>query len=127
MNLSASLQAKFEEMSIAEKIAILLMQLGEDVTSVLFSNMSIDTITEISKYIAGHRSVEKSLALAVLEEFYAIFQSGQFITSGGLEYARELLYKTLGPEEAKKVLEKLTRSMQDTQNFAYLSKIKPQQ
>ncbi|MDQ1264761.1 MAG: flagellar motor switch protein FliG, partial [Campylobacterota bacterium] len=29
--------------------------------------------------------------------------------------------------EAKKVLEKLTRSMQDSQNFAYLSKIKPQQ
>jgi flagellar motor switch protein FliG len=29
--------------------------------------------------------------------------------------------------EAKKVLEKLSKSMQETQNFAYLSKIKPQQ
>jgi flagellar motor switch protein FliG len=44
-----------------------------------------------------------------------------------MEYARELLYRTLGPDEAKKVLEKLSKSMQDTQNFAYLSKIKPQQ
>jgi len=44
-----------------------------------------------------------------------------------LEYARELLYRTLGPEEAKKVLDKLSKSMQNTQNFAYLSKIKPQQ
>jgi flagellar motor switch protein FliG len=33
----------------------------------------------------------------------------------------------LGPEEAKKILEKLSRSMQETQNFSYLSKIKPQQ
>ena len=49
------------------------------------------------------------------------------MTTGGMEYARELLYRTLGPEEAKKVLDKLTKSMQNTQNFAYLSKIKPQQ
>ena len=55
------------------------------------------------------------------------FQSGQFLTTGGMEYARELLYRTLGPEEAKKVLEKLSKSMQNTQNFSYLSKIKPQQ
>jgi flagellar motor switch protein FliG len=127
MNLSPSQQAQFDEMSIAEKIAILLVQLGEDVTSTIFANMDIEAITEISKHIASNKTVEKPVASAVLEEFYAIFQSGQFITSGGLEYARELLYRTLGPEEAKKVLDKLSKSMQNTQNFAYLSKIKPQQ
>ncbi len=114
-------------MTMAERIAILLVQLGEDVTSAIFANMDIEAITEISKYIAANKTVEKAVASAVLEEFYAIFQSGQFITSGGLEYARELLYRTLGPEEAKKVLEKLSKSMQNQQNFAYLSKIKPQQ
>lgn len=127
MNLSPTQQARFEEMSMGEKIAVLLMQLGEDATATLFAGMSIDAITEISKHIAGNKSIEKSIATAILEEFYAILQSGQFITSGGMEYARELLYRTLGPEEAKKVLEKLTKSMQETQNFAYLSKIKPQQ
>src|SRR3990167_1067076 len=127
MNLNPTQQAKFDEMSMGQKIAIMLMQIGEDATSAIFSNMSVDAITEVSKHIATNKSVEKSVATAILEEFYAIFQSGQFITSGGLEYARELLYRTLGPEEAKKILEKLSKSMQDTQNFAYLSKIKPQQ
>jgi flagellar motor switch protein FliG len=127
MNLSPAQQARFEEMSMAEKVAILLLQIGEDSTAAVFSNMSVDAITDVSKYIAMNKSIEKSVATAVLEEFYAILQSGQFITSGGLEYARELLYRTLGPEEAKKVLEKLSRSMQESQNFAYLSKIKPQQ
>jgi flagellar motor switch protein FliG len=101
--------------------------MGEDATAAVFSNMTVDAITDVSKYIAMNKSVEKAVATAVLEEFYAILQSGQFITSGGMEYARELLYITLGPEEAKKVLEKLSRSMQESQNFAYLSKIKPQQ
>ncbi len=127
MNLSASQQARFDEMGMGEKVAILLLQMGEDSTAAIFSNMTVDAITDVSKYIAMNKSVEKTVATAVLEEFYAILQSGQFITSGGLEYARELLYRTLGPEEAKKVLEKLSRSMQESQNFAYLSKIKPQQ
>ena len=127
MNLSQTQQATFDEMPMAEKIAILLMQLGEDTTASVFSHMGVTAITEVSKYIAGNKTVEKSVASAILEEFHAIFQSGQFITSGGLEYARELLYRTLGSEEAKKVLDKLSKSMQETQNFSYLSKIKPQQ
>ena len=127
MNLSASQQARFDEMGMGEKVAILLLQMGEDATAAVFSNMTVDAITDVSKYIAMNKSIEKAVATAVLEEFYAILQSGQFITSGGMEYARELLYRTLGPEEAKKVLEKLSRSMQESQNFAYLSKIKPQQ
>ncbi|MBU0721313.1 flagellar motor switch protein FliG [bacterium] len=127
MNLSPTQQATFDEMGMAEKIAILLLQLGEEATSGVFANMSVDAITEVSKFIAGGKTIEKVIATAVLEEFHAIFQSGQFITSGGMEYARELLYRTLGAEEAKKVLDKLSKSMQNTQNFSYLSKIKPQQ
>ena len=127
MNLSPAQQAAFDEMTMAEKMSILLLQLGEDITAEIFSNMSVDTITEISKYIAGNKTIEKAVATAVLEEFHAIFQSGAYMTSGGMEYARELLYRTLGPEEAKRVMDKLTKSMQNTQNFSYLSKIKPQQ
>ena len=126
-NLSPTQQATFDEMGMAEKISILLLQLGEEATSAIFANLNVEAITEVSKFIAGAKSIDKAIATAVLEEFHAIFQSGQYITSGGMEYARELLYRTLGPEEAKKVLDKLSKSMQNTQNFAYLSKIKPQQ
>ncbi len=126
-NLNPQQQAVFDEMSMAEKIAILLLQIGEEATAGIFSNLKIDAITEVSKYIASNTTIDRGVATAVLEEFHAIFQSGQYLTAGGLEYARELLYRTLGPDEAKKVLEKLSRSMQNTQNFAYLSKIKPQQ
>ncbi|AFV98142.1 hypothetical protein B649_09150 [Candidatus Sulfuricurvum sp. RIFRC-1] len=127
MNLSPSQQSNFEEMSMTQKIAILLVQLGEEVTATIFSRMNVEAITEISKYIANNRSIEKNLGAAVLEEFYAIVQSNQYLNTGGLEYAREILYKALGPDEAKKVLERLNKTMQNTQNFSYLAKIKPQQ
>jgi flagellar motor switch protein FliG len=127
MTLTQSQQANFDEMSMSQKIAILLVQLGEDVTATIFSRMNVDAITEVSKYIANNRSIEKNIGAAVLEEFYAIIQSNQYLNTGGLDYAREILYKALGPEEAKKVLDRLSKSMQGTQNFAFLSKIKPQQ
>lgn len=127
MTLTGPLQAQFDEMSTAEKVALLLVQLGEDDTAMLFAHMSVETITETSKFIAQGKSVDKSIASAVLEEFYAIFQSNQYLTSGGLDYAREILFRALGPEEAKKVLDRLSKSMESSQNFAYLSKIKPEQ
>ena len=126
-SLNPQQQAIFDEMVMPEKIAILLLQLGEEATSAIFSNMSVEAITEVSKFIASNITVDRTVATAILEEFHAIFQSGQYLTSGGMEYARELLYRTLGADEAKKVLDKLSKSMQNTQNFAYLSKIKPQQ
>ncbi|RDU62270.1 flagellar motor switch protein FliG [Helicobacter sp. MIT 14-3879] len=126
-NLTPKQRAQYEEFSMAEKIAILLMQLGDEATGEVFQYLDIESITEISKYIAQMKGTDKIIGAAVLEEFYAIFQSNQYINAGGFEYARELLYRVLGEEEAKKVLDKLSKSMQATKNFSYLSKIRPQQ
>lgn len=127
MNLAPHLQQQFEEMGMAEKTAVFMMQVGEDITAQLFAHMDVEVITEVSKYIAMAKSIDKQLAMTVLEEFYAIFQSNSYISAGGMDYAKEILFKALGPEEARKVLEKLSKSMQSGQNFAYLTKIKPQQ
>ena len=127
MNLTPQLQGQYEELSMSEKVAILLNLLGEDLTAHIFSHMSLESITQISKYIARTTTVDKQIAMAILEEFHVIMQSNQYISSGGFDYAKEILFKALGPEEAKKVLDKLQKSMQTGQNFAFLSKIKPQQ
>lgn len=127
ISLSPRQQTQYDELSMSEKIAILLVQLGDELTSEIFSHLDLDSITEISKYIAQNSGVDKVIAAAILEEFYAIFQSNQYISTGGFEYAKELLYRTLGPEAAKKVLDKLAKSMQSSQNFAYLSRVRPQQ
>jgi len=127
IKLNKEQQAIYDNLTMAEKIAIFLIQLGEDATANLFSNMDIETITEISKYIARARDIDKQIATAILEEFYAIFQSNQYIRSGGMEYAKDILYRTLGPEEAQKVLDSLSKSIDNAQSFSYLDQVKPQQ
>ena len=56
----------YDDLSMPEKVAILLIQLGEDVTTLLFSHMEVDVITEISRYIATAKSMDKSVAAAIL-------------------------------------------------------------
>lgn len=118
---------KMNNMPMSEKVAILLLQLNDELTANVFANMKIDSIGEISKYIAQSKSVEKGLAITVLQDFLTIFKSNQYINNGGLDYARELLHKTLGPDEAKAIIDKLAKSLNGNQNFGYISKIKPQQ
>ncbi|MFK5881690.1 MAG: flagellar motor switch protein FliG [Sulfurospirillum sp.] len=127
MKLNEEQKNEYNELSMPEKVAILLIQLGEDITTNLFSHMEIDTVTDISKYIATVKNIDKQVANAVLEEFYALLQSNQYIRSGGMEYAKEILYRTFGSEAAQKILEKLSKNMETTQNFGYLAQIKPQQ
>lgn len=127
MKLNEQQKMFFDDLSMPEKVAILMIQLGEDLTTILFSHMDVDAITEISKFIATAKNIDKQVAAAVLEEFYALLQSNQYIRSGGLEYAKEILYRTFGPEVAQKILDKLAKSMETTESFGYLSQIKPQQ
>ena len=127
MKLSEEQKILYDELGMTEKVAILLIQLGEDTTTNLFSHMDIDIVTDISKFIATGKNIDKSVASAVLEEFYAILQSNQYIRSGGMEYAKEILYRTFGSEAAQKIMDKLSKSMESTQSFGYLSQIKPQQ
>jgi len=127
VKLSDDQQNEYNELSMPEKIGILFIQLGEDISTTLFSHMRIETVTEISRYIATVKNIDKQVANAVLEELYALLQSNQYIKSGGIEYAKEILYRTFGPEAAQKILDKLSKNMENTQNFGYLSQIKPQQ
>ena len=127
MKLSDEQKIQYDELNMTEKVAILLIQLGEDTTTNLFSHMEVDVVTDISKYIATVKNIDKVVANAVLEEFYAILQSNQYIRSGGMEYAKEILYRTFGSEAAQKIMDKLSKSMENTQSFGYLEQIKPQQ
>ena len=125
--LSEDQKMMYDDLSLPEKIAILIIQLGEDGASLLFAHMDSDVVMEISRHIAMAKTIDKAVAAAVLEEFYALTQSNQYIKAGGLEYAREILYKTFGPDEAQKIFDKLQKSMETTRSFSFLQNVRPQQ
>jgi flagellar motor switch protein FliG len=127
MKLSKDQKEVYDELTMSEKVAVLLIQLGEDLTTSVFASMDIEAVTELSKHIVTVKSIDKAVALQVLEEIYAIFQSNQYIKSGGMEYAKEILYRLYGADGAQKILDKLSKSMEQSSNFHYLNQVKPQQ
>ncbi len=117
----------YNELGTDKKIAILLTQLGDETTSKLFSSLDVGVVTDLTADLVRLENVDKPVATAILEEFTALFQSNKYIVNGGLEYAREILFKTFGPDTAQSILNKLSKDLNESKSFNYLAKVKPEQ
>src|SRR5687767_184924 len=107
------------------KAAILCMALGDEVASLIFKHLDEDEVQAITRELALLHRVSSEMADDVIEEFYQLMLARTFVVSGGVEYAKRLLVKTFGPEVAKRLLDKITRSMESTAGFEALQKVDP--
>jgi len=114
-------------LSMMDKVARFMVLVGEDATVKIFQHLPKNLVEDISTAITQIQSVNKDESLAILEEFHLYTKSKGFISSGGFEYAREILYKSLGKSEADEVLRKLSKLRMASQSFAYLDSINPKQ
>lgn len=115
-----------EEFSGVQKAAILLIALGPEKSANIFKHLKEDEIEELTLEIANTRSVSPQTKEAVLEEFYQVCLAQQYIAEGGIGYAKELLDKALGEEQAQLVITKLTASLQ-VRPFEFVRKTDPSQ
>ena len=116
-----------EKMSGIRKAAVLCVALGDDVASQIFKHLDEDEVQLITRELASLQRVSSEAADDVVEEFYQLLLARTYVASGGVEYAKRLLVKTFGPEVAKRLLDKITRSLETTVGFDALQKVDPQQ
>ena len=100
------------EISGVQKAAILLIILGPERSSQIFKHLKEDEIEQLTLEIANTKSVSPDIKEAVIDEFYEICLAQQYISEGGIAYAKELLDRALGEDRAKTVIGKLTASLQ---------------
>ena len=115
-----------EEYSGVQKAAILLIALGPEKSANIFKHLKEDEIEELTLEIANTRSVSPQTKEEILEEFYQVCLAQQYIAEGGIGYAKELLDKALGEEQAQAVITKLTASLQ-VRPFEFVRKTDPSQ
>jgi flagellar motor switch protein FliG len=116
-----------ESLKGVRKAAALCVVLGEDLSSMMMKFLWEDEIEEISKEISILNNVPPDLAEAVLEEFHNMSLAREYISSGGLEYAKKLLLKALGPDGSRRVIDRVTKSLETSVGFNALQKADPQQ
>ncbi|MCL2461131.1 MAG: flagellar motor switch protein FliG [Defluviitaleaceae bacterium] len=100
------------ELTGREKAAILLITLGPEKSAQVFRHLKEDEIETLTLEIANISAVMPETKEAVLEEFYQICLAQQYITEGGIAYAKQILEKALGEAKAYEVINKLTVSLQ---------------
>ncbi len=104
--------AKKSGMSGKEKAAILLIALGPEKSAKVFSHLQEEEIEELTLEIANMRKVSPDEKDTILEEFYQICLAQEFISEGGINYAKEVLEKAMGSQKALEIINKLTASLQ---------------
>jgi flagellar motor switch protein FliG len=101
-----------KELTGRQKAAIFLVTVGSEISSEIFKHLREDEIEALTFEIARLESVDSEDRDRVLMEFQELMMAQDFITTGGIEYARELLEKSLGSQKAVDIINRLTSSLQ---------------
>lgn len=114
------------EYSGREKAAMLLISLGPERSSEVFKHLRDDEIEQLTLEIANIRFVTPEDKEMILEEFYQICLAQEYITEGGIGYAKEILEKAMGDQKALEIISRLTASLQ-VRPFDFVRKADPSQ
>ena len=95
-----------------EKIAILMVALGNEVAAEVYKRMADTSIEIVTLEVANLRKVTPEMRLAVLKEAQELLLAREYMARGGVEYARDILERALGPERAHNLLTRITASLQ---------------
>ncbi len=115
------------KLSGTQKAAVLMVALGDDTAASIFKFLEEDEIQSISKEIALTKHVQPDTADEVLEEFHTMSLAKAYISQGGIEYAKKLLIKSVGPESARKIIDRLTKALESSAGFSSIERANPQQ
>jgi flagellar motor switch protein FliG len=95
-----------------QKAAVFLVTLGSEISSEIFKHLREDEIEALTFEIARLDTIESDDKDRVLLEFKELMMAQDFISTGGIDYARELLEKSLGSQKAIDIINRLTSSLQ---------------
>ncbi|MFC4812389.1 flagellar motor switch protein FliG [Paenibacillus sp. GCM10023250] len=104
--------AKLQGFSGRQKAAILLISLGPEVSAQIFKHLRDEEIEQLTLEIANVRKVDTLDKETILNEFHQICVAQEYISQGGITYAREILEKALGEQKAMEVIGRLTATLQ---------------
>lgn len=104
--------SKKKELTGKEKAAILLISLGPDVSAQVYKHLSEEEIEKLTLEIASVRKVDTSTKEEIIDQFHQLAIAQDYITQGGIGYAKNVLEKALGEQQAMEIINRLTSTLQ---------------
>jgi len=95
-------------MSNSQKVAALLIILGPNTATEVLRNIPDEELIEqITLDIASLNKVPRETLDDILDEFHSLFQANNYLSHGGMAYAKTLLEQAYGDQKAGQILDKL--------------------
>ena len=110
-----------------QKVAVLCMAIGTEHAAKVTGGLTPDEAELITFEIAQMDRVPQEVMEAVLAEWLEATLGIASLTTGGLEYAKEVLEKAYGRNRADQILRRITAQLADTAGLYRLRKADPQQ
>ena len=104
-----------------QKAAAVMISLGAESASNIYKYLSQDEIEQLTIEISGLRKISSDETEDVLTGFYQMCLTQKVITEGGMEYAKNVLEKAFGVQQATVLLERVTNSLK-ARSFEFLRK-----
>lgn len=98
-----------EEVSGIKKAAILMISLGPEASAEIMKILPDRYIQKISYEIANIDYVRPDEREQIISEFLDMYQAREYISEGGIDYAKDLLNKALGAQRAKEIIDMLNQ------------------
>jgi flagellar motor switch protein FliG len=92
------------------KAAVLLVLLGEEAATTVYRHLSQPQLQRLTREIGELNGVKPETAAQVLEEYYRLSLTQDYLAQGGDDYARSLLVKAFGGDGARALLEQVSRA-----------------
>ncbi|MGG0669016.1 flagellar motor switch protein FliG [Sporosarcina koreensis] len=103
---------KDKGMTGKQKAALLLISLGPEVSAAVYKHLTEEEIERLTLEISGVKKVDSAVKEEIIEEFHNIALAQDYISQGGIGYAKTVLEKALGKEHAQAIINRLTSSLQ---------------
>ncbi len=116
------------QLSGIRKAAVLLVAVGEELAKEILRALPEVDVQRLTEELADLRGITPELSAEILEEFWQLLETQNFMIHGGLDYASRLLIDTFGKQRADDLLMLVRRSQEEAHgNLAKLQRTDPQQ
>jgi flagellar motor switch protein FliG len=107
-----------------QKAAVLLISLGPEKAAQVFKHLREEEIESLSLDMAKQGQIRPDVSAFVFEELAAVVQAYDSLATGGVDYARDVLERSLGSERAAEIIGRLSTVI-EMRPFEFLRRTPP--
>ena len=103
------------------RAAAVIVSLGAEEAAEVYKYLREEEIEQLSLEVAKLDSISPEDMKDIIDDFYGLCVTQKVIAEGGVDYARDILEKAFGPQQAASLMERVSKSLR-TKAFDFIRK-----